>query len=86
MSSLAVSPHLLSSAAADMTNIGSTIREANTAAAASTTAVAAAGSDEISAAVAALFSDHGRRYQLLGMQAAAFHQRFVQLVSAGAGA
>jgi len=85
VSSLAISPHLLLSAAADMTNIESTIREANTAAA-STTAVAAAGSDEISTAVAALFSDHGRRYQLLGAQAAAFHQRFVQLVNAGAGA
>ncbi|REZ99666.1 PE family protein, partial [Mycobacterium tuberculosis] len=53
MSFLVVVPEFLTSAAADVENIGSTLRAANAAAAASTTALAAAGADEVSAAVAA---------------------------------
>jgi len=47
--------------------------------------VAAAG-DEVSAAVASLFSGHGQAFQALGAQAAAFHDQFVQALNAGAGA
>jgi len=47
--------------------------------------VLAAGGDEVSAAVASLFAGHAQAYQGLSAQAAAFHQRFVQALSSGAG-
>jgi triacylglycerol lipase len=50
-----------------------------------TTGVLAAAEDEVSAGIAALFSGHAREYQALGAQAAAFHDRFVRALTAGAG-
>ncbi len=68
----------------DLANIGSTLCTATSAAAAPTTAVLAAGADEVSAAVASLFSGHAQAYQALGAQATAFRQQFVYaLTSAG---
>ncbi len=69
-----------------LANIGSTINEANTAAALPTTNVLAAGADEVSTAVAAVFGSHAQGYQALNAQASAFHQQFVQALKAGAGA
>ncbi|KZS72452.1 hypothetical protein A4G26_05950 [Mycobacterium kansasii] len=40
--------------------------------------------DELSAALASLFSAHGQAYQALGAQAARFHDQFVQALNAGA--
>jgi len=60
------------------------ISEANAAAAARTTEVVAAAGDEVSAAIASLFSSHARDFQALSAQAAAFHSQFVQAL-AGAG-
>jgi PE family len=77
-------PDMLAAAAADVAGIGSSLSEANTAAAASTTRVIAAAGDEASAAIAALFSSHGTAFQALGAQAAAFHAQFVQALNAGA--
>ncbi len=42
--------------------------------------------DEVSTAVAALFSQHAQGYQAAAAQVAAFHSRFVQALTAGAGA
>jgi hypothetical protein len=57
---------------------------ANAAAAAPITGVIAAVADEVSAAIASLFSGHGQQFQALSTQAAAFHTQFVQaLTSAG---
>jgi hypothetical protein len=53
-------PHVMSTAATELTGIGSALGQANSAAAAQTTAVLAAGADEVSAAVAAIFADHGQ--------------------------
>jgi len=50
-----------------------------------TTEVLAAAADEVSAAVASLFGAHAEAYQALSAQAAAFHDHFVQLMSAGSG-
>jgi hypothetical protein len=44
----------------------------------------AAADDEVSAAIATLFSGHAQTYQALSNQAAAFHQQFVHALSAGA--
>jgi hypothetical protein len=79
MSSFVIaSPDVLTSASSDLTGIGSAIRAANAAAAPSTTSVMLAAQDEVSAAVAALFSSHAQGYQALAAQAAAFHAEFVQ--------
>src|ERR1700758_1213667 len=85
MSSLIAVPELITTAATDLSNIGSTLSTANAAAAAPTTGVLAAAEDEVSAAIAAVFSAHGQGFQALGTQAAAFHDQFVQALTAGAG-
>ncbi|ETW23753.1 hypothetical protein MGAST_12500 [Mycobacterium gastri 'Wayne'] len=70
-----------------MAGIGSTISAANTAAEAATTGLIPAALDEVSAALASLFSAHGQAYQgyqALSAQAAHFHDQFVQALNAGA--
>jgi triacylglycerol lipase len=54
------------------------------AASASTTVVVAAAEDEVSAAIAALFSSHGQQFQALSARAAAFHTQFVRALNASA--
>ena len=51
-----------------------------------TTAVIAAAGDEVSAAIASLFSGHAQAYQALGAQAAAFHCEFTRALTAAGGA
>ncbi len=70
----------------DLTNLGSSISAANASAASATTQVLAAGADEVSARIAALFGGFGLEYQAISAQVAAYHQRFVQALSTGAGA
>ncbi|WP_156767293.1 PE family protein, partial [Mycobacterium sp. E796] len=41
----------------------------------------AAGADEVSAALATLFSGHAQEFQALGAEAALFHQQFTQTMS-----
>ncbi|WP_459758544.1 PE family protein, partial [Mycobacterium riyadhense] len=79
-------PDMLGAAATDLARLGSTLSAANAAAEAQTTALLAAGEDEVSAALAALFSAHGQGYQVLSVQAAGFHDQFVRALTAGAGA
>ncbi|EUA02193.1 PE family protein [Mycobacterium kansasii 824] len=79
-------PDIVAAAAADLTSLGSTLAEANATVAHSTIEVLTAAEDEVSEAIAALFSAHGRAYQGLSAQAAAFHAQFVQALTAGAGA
>ncbi len=69
-----------------MAGIGSAISAANAAALAPTSVLAAAGADEVSAAVAALFSAHAGQYQQLGARAALFHEQFVQALTGAASA
>ncbi len=85
MSYLIATPDMLTTAAADVAAIGSSLSVANAAAAAHTAGVLAAAEDEVSAAIALLFSSHARDYQALSAQAAAFHDQFVQALNAGAG-
>ena len=85
MSYVIAAPEALAAVASDVAGIGSTLSTANAAASGPTTGLLAAGADEVSAAVAALFSEHGQAFQALTSQAAAFHAQFVQnLTSAGA--
>ena len=86
MSFVIAAPDMVMSAATDLANIGSTISAAHAAAAAPTTGVLAAGADEVSAAIAALFSGHGQAFQALNSRAAAFHAQFVQNLTSGGAA
>src|SRR5215468_1668042 len=85
MSFVIAAPEFVTAAASDLTSLGATIRSANAAAATQTTGVLAAAEDEVSAAIAAVFSAHGEGFQALSAQAAAFHEQFVQAVTAGVG-
>lgn len=62
MSVLVAAPELLISAATDLKSIGSALGAANAAAAGPTTGLATAAADEISTAVAALFTEQGQQY------------------------
>ena len=85
MSYVIAAPELMTAAATDVAGIGSTLNVANAVAAATTTGILAATQDEVSAAIAELFSGHAQAYQARGAQAAAFHEQFVQALTAGAG-
>jgi triacylglycerol lipase len=76
----------MSAAATNVASIGSLVETADQGVAGATTAVLAAAEDEVSAAIAALFSAHGQGYQALSAQAAAFHQGFVQALTNASGA
>src|SRR5882757_1917134 len=84
MSYLVAAPDMLAAAASDMASIGESLSAAHSAAAAPTTAVMAAAADEVSAAIASLFSSHGQAFQALSAQAATFHTEFLQALN-GAG-
>ncbi|MGO9506495.1 MAG: PE family protein [Mycobacterium sp.] len=84
MSFLNAVPQAVLAAAADLAGIGSVISDANAAAAAPTTGALAPGADGVSATIAALFDSHAQTYQVISAQAAAFHNQFVQMLTAGA--
>ncbi len=86
MSFVFVEPQTMSAFAADLSGIGSALGAANAAAAASTTDVLAAAADEVSVQIAALFSQNAAGYQQISAQVATSYERFVQAVTAGAGA
>ncbi|WP_261898167.1 PE family protein, partial [Mycobacterium marinum] len=86
MSFVITTPDMVADAAAQLAQVRSELSAASAAAAGSTTGIAAAAEDEVSAAIAALFSAHGQAYQLLGSQATAFHDEFVRAMTAGANA
>jgi hypothetical protein len=85
MSYVIAAPEMIASAASDVANIGSTLNAANAAAVAPTVAVLPAAADEVSASIANLFSAHAADYQALASRAAAFHEQFMQHLTAGAG-
>ncbi|MGA7050685.1 MAG: PE domain-containing protein, partial [Mycobacterium sp.] len=76
MSGLIVQPQFVSTAAASVAQIGSTIDAATAAAARSTTGVLAAAGDEVSVSAATLFDGYAQDYQALLKRAGAFHQQF----------
>ena len=85
MSFVIAAPEMMTSAATDLAGIGSALSEAHTAAAAPTVALVPAAADEVSAGVAQLFSRCAEDFHALAGRAAAFHEQFVQALTAGAG-
>jgi hypothetical protein len=84
MSYVIAAPEMMAAAATDVASVGSTLSAAHLAAAAPTVALIPAAADEVSASIAHLFSAHAQDYQALAGQAAAFHQQFVQHLTASA--
>lgn len=85
MSSVIAAPELMEVAARDLAAIGSTVSAAHMAAGAPTVALTPAAADDVSANIAHLFSAYAQDYQGLAARAAAFHEQFVQHLTAGAG-
>ncbi len=83
MSGVIAALDTLTAAATDVAGLGAAINAANAAAAVSTTRLMAAAGDEVSADIAALFSDHALQYQAVSAEAVAFHGRFVQALTGG---
>ncbi|MCV7198798.1 PE family protein [Mycobacterium angelicum] len=85
MSFVTVVPDFVGQAAGQLENVGSALNAASAAAAAPTTGLLAAAGDEVSAAIASLFSSHAQEFQAVNAQAAAFQSQFTNLLNAGAG-
>ena len=79
-------PEELASASEKLSGIGSSIKEATSAAAPSTTSVVAAAEDEVSAAISKLFGGYGQEFQALSAQAGQFHSSFLQNLTSGGNA
>lgn len=86
MSLLMVAPELVTSAAADLQGIGSSVNAANAAAAISTTELTAAAADEVSAAAATLLGGFGQQYQALAGQLATAYDQLASKLAADAAA
>jgi len=82
MSYVMAVPEALAAVAADAARIGAAITEANNAATAPTTAALAAGADEVSEAIASVFSANAQAYRSLSAEASAFHSQFVRALTA----
>src|SRR3984893_256816 len=79
-------PEMMSAAATNVASIGSVVAMASQRVAGATTALSAAAEDQVSAAIAGVFSAHGQVYQALSSQAVAFQGGFVQALTGAAGA
>jgi triacylglycerol lipase len=79
-------PEMMSAAATTVDSIGSAVATANRDVAGATTGVLAAAEDDVSVAIAELFSAYGQGHQALFSQAAAFHESFVRALNGAAGA
>jgi PE family len=86
MSFVIAAPDLVQGAAHDLAGIRASLAEAAATVAGPTTGLVPAAADEVSAAISAMFGNFGEQFQLLSAQAQAFHNQFVSLMNAGAGA
>jgi PE family len=73
MTFVIAAPEIVASSASELARVGSTLGAATAGALRPTTAVTTAAADEVSAAIASLFSSHGQQFQALSAKAAAFH-------------
>lgn len=86
MSFLTTTPEEIQAAARNLAAIREMLAQSSASAAAPTAGMVAAAQDQVSAQVAAFFSAYGQEYQVISAQAQMFHEQFVNLVNAGAGA
>ncbi|OBI74273.1 PE family protein [Mycobacterium asiaticum] len=85
MSNVMATPELIKAAATELATVRSTLDAAHIEAAGPTLTIQPAAADEVSAAIAQLFSREAEHYQQAAGQATAFHDQFVQRLTAGAG-
>jgi triacylglycerol lipase len=86
MAALIAAPEAMTTAATDLAAIGSNLSAAHMVAAAThTTGILAAAEDEVSAAIAAVFSTHGQGFQALGAQWNTAAEQFIQTLTASTG-
>lgn len=86
MSFVIAAPDLVQDAAQDLAGIRASLADTAATIAGPTTGVVPGAADEVSAAIAALFSNFGQDFQLLTAQAQTFHAEFASLIRVGAGA
>jgi hypothetical protein len=79
-------PEALVAAAIALNSIGSGLSAHNASLAENTMGVVAAAHDEVSSAVAALFSAHAQQYEQITAQTAVVHESFVNTLGTSAGA
>lgn len=84
MSFVLAAPEALFTAAANLTDVGSALNKATTAATGQTNSVLAAAADEVSTQIASVFSEHGQEFAQLNAQASSFRDRFIQALTASA--
>lgn len=84
MSHVSVSPEMVAASVTDLSGIRTAISAAEAIAAAATTQVLAPAADEVSAAIAEIFSAHGQAYEALSAQTASFHDQFIRILTASA--
>jgi hypothetical protein len=85
MAYVSTAPAAIAAAATQLEGIGNSFSAESAAAASPTTALAPAGSDEVSALQAGVFSTYGQLYQTVSAQAAAIHQQFVNTLQSSSG-
>jgi triacylglycerol lipase len=85
MSYVIAAPEIMTAAATDLATIGSAVDAAHAAAAPATTGIVAAAQDEVSSAIAALFSAHGQGFAALGARWNAAAEQFVAALKSSAG-
>lgn len=86
MSQVIAAPGLMQAAATELAAVGANLNAAHLTASGSTVALLPAAADEVSTGIAHLFSREAEDYQKLAGRAAAYHEEFVQRLSASAGA
>jgi len=86
VSYVVAAPDFLTAAAEDLAAVGSAVTGAGAAAAHSTTSLLAAAEDEVSTAVATLFSTFGRDYQAVAAQTVQYQERLILRLAASANA
>jgi lipocalin len=79
--SVNVSPEVVAAAAQDIAGVGAALDQAYAAVAPATTSLVAAAEDEVSAAVASVFSGHGQAFAALGAKAVSFQNLFVEALT-----
>lgn len=85
MAYVSTAPAAIAAAATQLEGIGNSFSAESSAAAGPTTALAPAGSDEVSALQAGVFSTYGQLYQTVSAQAQAIHQQFVNTLQSSSG-
>lgn len=81
--SVVIAQELIASAGADLVNLGDAINAATAAVSKPTSGLLPAAADEVSAAIANLFSEHGQAFQVLSAQTSTYHVRFTRLLNGG---